>query len=811
LVVRNCTFDFNSLEGAQAFGGGLESGGKATVINTTFSNNTLKPTGSPNSAQGGGIYNHAGNIILVNCTILGNTYLPSGGTDTVEGGGVYNYIDSSVTVQNTLIANNTAIDGADVKGVISSRGHNVVQRTAGSSGWIATDKTDAQASPLNLGGLVYNGGQNKTHALLAGSVAIDAGDDSLAVDPGPNRIFGDGDDVPLTTDERGYARKVGAAVDVGAFEFESGQSGPTFIVTTTDEHDDNVCSLADCTLLEAMNAANANANANTIQFKPGLSGTIVNTLAPQGLAILNPLTISGPGPHVITVSGAGASRVFKVFGGVTASISDLTITNGKATGDAGAGLYNDGGNLAITNCTILGNAAQQGGGIYNRSGGTTTITNCTVSGNSGNGGGVFNDAGIVNITNSTISGNSTQFFGGGIYNFSTMTITSSTIASNTAGSSGGGGVSNGSGTVTLKNTIVALNTSASGPDVKGTLASQGFNFIGNNKDGTITPAQSSDQIGAAGAPIDPLLGPLQDNGGPTFTLALQSNSPAINKGDPNAPARDQRGYVRQNAPDVGAFEFGGTIPVTLANISTRLFVQTGDNVLIAGFIITGTQNKKVILRAIGPSLNLPGELANPTLDLYQGNTLLESNDNWVDSPNKQAIIDSTIPPNDPLESAIVRSLAPGAYTAIVRGAGGGTGIGVVEAYDLDRTVDSKLANISTRGAVQTGDNVLFAGFIVLGPDSQKVIIRALGPSVPVPGALADPTLELHDSNGGTLESNDNWVESPNKQAIIDSTIPPPNDLESAIVRTLTPANYTAIVRGAGGTTGIAVVEVYALN
>src|SRR5438477_94942 len=327
LVVRNCTFDFNSVQGAQAFGGGLESGGKATVINTTFSNNTLKPTGTPNSAQGSGIYNHAGNIILVNCTILGNTYAPSGGADTVQGGGVFNYIDSSVTVQNTLIANNTApSDGADVKGVIASRGHNVVQRTAGSTGWIATDKTDAQASPLNLGGLVYNGGQNKTHALLAGSVAIDAGDDSLAVDPGPNRTFGDGDDVPLTTDERGYARKVGASVDVGAFEFEPAQGGVIFTVTTTDEHDDNVCSVADCTLLEAMNLANTDANAHTIKFKPGLSGTIVNTLAPQGLAILRPLNVIGPGAGVITISGAGVSRVFRVFPGATAFFSGLTIT-----------------------------------------------------------------------------------------------------------------------------------------------------------------------------------------------------------------------------------------------------------------------------------------------------------------------------------------------------------------------------------------------------------------------------------------------------------------------------------------------------
>jgi len=253
-------------------------------------------------------------------------------------------------------------------------------------------------------------------------------------------------------------------------------------------------------------------------------------------------------------------------------------------------------------------------------------------------------------------------------------------------------------------------------------------------------------------------------------------------------------------------------PTVLANISTRLLVGTGDNVLIAGFIVTGNQNKKVIIRAIGPSLTLPGKLVDPVLELHDSSgALLEMNDNWMDSQNKQAIIDSTIPPTNPLESAIVRSVAPGTYTAIERGVGGGTGIGVVEVYDLDTSANSKLANISTRGLVQTGDNVLFAGTIVVGQSSQKVIIRALGPSTGVPGAMADPTLELHDGNGALLEANDNWMDSPNKQAIIDSTIPPPNNLESAIVRTLTPANYTAIVRGANNTTGIAVVEIYELN
>ncbi len=253
-------------------------------------------------------------------------------------------------------------------------------------------------------------------------------------------------------------------------------------------------------------------------------------------------------------------------------------------------------------------------------------------------------------------------------------------------------------------------------------------------------------------------------------------------------------------------------PTVLANISTRLPAGTGDNVLIGGFIVTGSQNKKIIVRAIGPSLGFADKLADPTLELHDASgALLEANDNWMDSPNKQAIIDSTIPPSNPLESAIVRSVAPGNYTAIVRGVNNGTGIGVVEAYDLDTSTDSKLANISTRGLVQTGDNVLIAGTIVVGQTSQKVILRGIGPSLSVPGKMADPTLELRDGNGALLEANDNWQDSPNKQAIIDSTIPPSDPLESAIVRTLTPGNYMAILRGVNNTAGIAVVEVYALN
>jgi hypothetical protein len=258
-------------------------------------------------------------------------------------------------------------------------------------------------------------------------------------------------------------------------------------------------------------------------------------------------------------------------------------------------------------------------------------------------------------------------------------------------------------------------------------------------------------------------------------------------------------------------------PTLLANISTRLPVETGDNILIAGFIVTGTQNKKVIVRAIGPSLNLAGKLGNPTLELRNGSgALLASNDDWKtsSSADRQAIIDSTVPPTNDLESAIVATLpANGSgYTAVVRGAHNSTGIAVVEVYDLDQTVDSELANISTRGLVQPG-NPLIGGMIVLGPGPQKVVVRGIGPSLTgVPGVLNDPTLELRDSNGTIVRANDNWRTGGQQQEIINSGVPPTNDSEAAVVDLLTGngASYTAIVQGANNTTGIAVVEVYAL-
>ena len=262
-------------------------------------------------------------------------------------------------------------------------------------------------------------------------------------------------------------------------------------------------------------------------------------------------------------------------------------------------------------------------------------------------------------------------------------------------------------------------------------------------------------------------------------------------------------------------EFSNAVLVSgsaLGNISTRLSVQTGDDVLIGGFIVTGSEPKKLMLRAIGPSLQLEGKLQDPVLELYDGaGELIAVNDNWQEAPNAQEIVDSTIAPSHELESAILMTLpAEGSsYTALVRGANGGTGVGLAEGYDLGQGANSKLANISTRGLVQTGTDVMIGGFFILN-GSQKVIVRAIGPSLPVEGNLADPELELFNSNGDPIASNQNWRDTQEAQ-ILETTIPPSHDLEAAIVATLPPAFYTAIVRGTNQGTGVALVEVYALN
>jgi hypothetical protein len=259
----------------------------------------------------------------------------------------------------------------------------------------------------------------------------------------------------------------------------------------------------------------------------------------------------------------------------------------------------------------------------------------------------------------------------------------------------------------------------------------------------------------------------------------------------------------------------------LNNISTRGFVGTGNNVMIAGLIASGTSPKRVLLRALGPTLgrapfNISGALPNPTLELRAANgALITSNDNWTTAANVDDVRGSGYAPPDNLEAAILTTLNPGNYTAIVRGANNATGVALIEGYDLDPIASSQFGNISTRGFVQTGNNVMIAGLIVQGPSTQQVVVRGLGPTLAqppfnVPNVLANPFLDLRDAQGTRVLANDNWKST--QQAQIQSTgLAPPNDTESAILATLTPGNYTAILSGTNNMTGNALVEVYALN
>ena len=347
-----------------------------------------------------------------------------------------------------------------------------------------------------------------------------------------------------------------------------------------------------------------------------------------------------------------------------------------------------------------------------------------------------------------------------------------------------------------------------GTESPGLLASTDGNVYGVTKDGGIPKAGSIFRISPAG----------------------QVTSYAFDgEGTGGNPSRVIEGaeHSLYGATTLGGASNNGTVyrlnmapPRDLLNISTRLQVLTGDKVLIGGFIITGTDPKKIIVRGIGPSLSGVGAtLQDPVLELHQGNVTIATNDDWKE--HQAEVEATTIPPTYNFESAIVATLAPGAYTAILSGKNNGSGVGVVEVYDLDPAANSKLANISTRGFVDVDSNVMIGGLIVsggAGGGNARVIVRVLGPSlIPlgVSGALPDPSLELHDSSGATIASNDNWKIRPDgstQRGEIEATaVIPGNDLESALVQNLAPGNYTAIVRGTNNTTGVAIIEAYTLE
>jgi hypothetical protein len=256
------------------------------------------------------------------------------------------------------------------------------------------------------------------------------------------------------------------------------------------------------------------------------------------------------------------------------------------------------------------------------------------------------------------------------------------------------------------------------------------------------------------------------------------------------------------------------------NLSTRGSVSTGDNVLINGFIVSGTDPKTVVLRALGPSLSsfgVPGALADPVLSVYNSSgVLLATNDNWQTDIGATFMRQNGLAPDNPAESGHLQTnLVPGAYTVVVRGKNGTQGISLAEVYEVPSPgLNSELGNVSGRSFVGTGDNVLISGFIVGDVGSATVVVRALGPSLVSHGVsnpLSDPILTIYDSTGSLVATNDNWHDDNNAVYVQRNGLAPPNALESAIVLHLPPGEYTAVVRGNNGATGNALVEVYHLD
>lgn len=527
----------------------------------------------------------------------------------------------------------------------------------------------------------------------------------------------------------------------------------------------------------------------------------------------------------------------------TVTITDSIVSNNRSGGNAavpygdGGGIYNN-SEVTIRNSTISGNSTgRNGGAIYNV--GSLTITNSTISGNSAIGlhdderwgyGGAIQNHSLMTITNCTLSDNYATNSGGGIYGGGN--IRNSTMSNNTATVRGGGIAV--SGGMELGNTI--LKAGSPGGTLSnngGSVLSHGYNLSSDDAGGFLTG--TGDRINT-----DPMLGQLQHNGGPTATHDLLPGSPAIDTGDPNftpPPFNDQRGptYARvfNGRIDIGSLEVQPNPPIPTPtpiaspsptpartlNISTRLRVETGASVLVGGFIVTGKAPKNVAIRGIGPSLadfGISDALADPTLELRAANgALIVQNDNWQDNPAHAAQLTALgLALHHPNESGIVATLQPGtSYTAILAGNNGGTGVGLVEVYDANQAADSQLANISTRGFVQTGNNVMIGGFILGGGgNSAQVAVRGLGPSLLESGlspVLDDPTLELRDNNGALLMSNDDWQENPTHAAQLSAHgLALPNFRDAGIFAIFPPGAFTVILTGSNGGTGFGLVEIY---
>jgi CSLREA domain-containing protein len=600
LTLRNCLVSGNRALGGtgnggsgSGVGGGIDNSTPTTMVNTTVANNI-----AGNNAGGVFSASYVGvDSLLVACTISGNQVTGSGAT--YESGGLCVFADP-VILRDTLVAGNTAASQPnDEDGVFISQGHNLIGARDPDTSWQPTDLTGTPQAPLDpqLGPLQNNSGPTDTFALQPTSAALDAGDDTVQNAPDS-----------VTTDQRGLPRRLGARVDIGAYERDAPQSGPGFQVNSLEDPGDGIPGGAECTLREALAAANEQNDSNTVTFVVGLTGVITLSSASGPLTLANPVTVTGPGARVLAVSGGGFARVFEISANGV-NVSGLTLRDGLSAGVGGSpagdgfggGILNR-GTLALTACALVRNSAWGGGALGNSStagnglgggvysSGILTMSSCTLSNNEaqggdvvsgtgagvGFGGGLYLAGGTATLINCTFSFNLAKGRageGGGIYNADVVTLTHCTIAGNEAvGGDGsiGGGLYHFDGFAYVRNTVVALNTVTVGAttrpeDAPGNFSSNGANLIGAI-DAYSNGWTATDKTGTPAVPLDPKLASLANNGGPTDTCAVLSGSPAVNGANNSfAPATDQRGLKRLDAADIGAFESNALIPQAPAN------------------------------------------------------------------------------------------------------------------------------------------------------------------------------------------------------------------------------------------------------
>jgi hypothetical protein len=529
LSLTSCTVSGNSA--TQSGGGALSNVGSATFTGCTVA-------GNASSSAGGGLSNRTGTLSLTNCTVTGNKAQGDGGglinyqnsmlsltnvtvsaNSALNGAGLYN-LSGTVTATNTIVAGQNS--GGDIQGALTAGsannligdGSNMTGISNGSQG----NQVGTFQTPINplLAPLGDYGGPTLTMALIPRSTATGGGQSGSGI---PN------------TDQRGFAR--GVSLDIGAFQ---SQGRALLVNDTTDGVGTNLGRL---NLRQAVNLADVSARADMITIDPSLfAGPQTITLTAGALSLSDPAstTINGPGANLLTISGNNASRVFQIASGV-AVLSGITITGGSAA--YGGGLYNSGGTLTLSNVIISGNSATESGGGLRNYGGMTTLTDVTVVANNsgGNGGGLVNSGGTLTLTNATVTGNIGLTDGGGLDTMQggTTTLINVTVSGNSSGGSAVGLSNSPDSTTTLLNTIVAGQVV--GGDISRNYTDGGHNLVGGK----------------------PLLAALGDYGGPTQTMALLPGSPAIGGGapGPRVVTVDQRGQVRTNRIDIGAFQSQG--------------------------------------------------------------------------------------------------------------------------------------------------------------------------------------------------------------------------------------------------------------